>query len=313
MTILQGVRQEYWDKPRKCYYSMVVILTYFFRYLHRTDRSVTKRFLFLNSLAIWCCHVGAWFSYSLIIYGMHQEEAGMLRILPLIVAFVSFGPVSTAIHWATVINPSYKATAMDEDKANDNLPELPDMYKKHLFMIWQILTVITRVVSLVLLCYVYSTHWFEVGDVTFLMMVPYLLLILAANLGLQYAMFGRSLLNALLSFLLPNGFRRASVSKAGRYIIANMSMNLILHLVLWLNMTFYCWECTKVLDQYFTKLSICFPVSVGLWMINLVLTLLVWRSSIRNSLENSSKDNYQARATTARAWTDKENALTTKF
>ena len=157
----------------------------------------------------------------------------------MIVAFVSFGPVVTAVHWSTVINPSYKATSLEEDKANDNLPELPNMYKKHLFKIWQIFTLITRVVSIALLCYVYSSHWFEVGDVTFLMMLPYLFLIVAANLGLQYAMFGTSMLNALLSTFVPNGFRRASVSKAGRYIIANMSMNLILHLVLWLTMTFY--------------------------------------------------------------------------
>ena len=230
----------------------------------------------------------------------------MLRILPLVVALVSFGPMFASIHWATVINPSYTSKE-SQDKANENLPELAEMEKKVLYQGWQVATIIVRLTSLALLCFVYFNHWFEVGAFAIAMKVPYLFLILVSNVGLQYVSFGRSLKNAVLSCLVPNGFRRSSVGKAGRYIIVNVSLNLCLHLILWLSMTFFCWECTKELDTYFMKLQICFPVAVGLWMLSLVLTLATWRISIRRSLGSVVKENYHS------AWTDKETAITTKF
>ena len=281
-------------------------MVFFQRYLHRTDRTITKRFLFLNQLAIWSCHVLAWFAYSVIIYAQHGEEAGMLRILPLIVALVSFGPMFSAIHWALVINPSY-TTKESMDKANENQPDLAEMDKKYLYRSWQVSTIIVRLTSLALLCFVYFDHWLEVGAFAVAVKVPYLLLILVANMGLQYACFGRSLRSALLSSLVPNGFRRVSVGKAGRYIILNVSLNLCLHLILWLSMTFFCWDCTKELDAYFMKLQICFPVAVGLWMAGLVFTLATWRLSIRRSLGSVVKENYHS------AWTDRETAVSTKF
>ena len=59
----------------------------------------------------------------------------------------------------------------------------------------------------------------------------------------------------------------------------NVTWNAILHILLWLVLTFYCWECTKVLSL--TKLIYCFPVAIALWLLNFLLTIYVWKKSIK--------------------------------
>merc|ERR1712111_96920 len=75
--------------------------------------------------------------------------------------------------------------------------------------------------------------------------------------------------------LMPNGYLKAqlqigeeksAVGLASRYIVANVVWNAILHILLWLVLTFYCWECTKILSL--TKLIYCFPIAIALWLIN---------------------------------------------
>jgi len=124
-----------------------------------------------------------------------------------------------------------------------------------------------------------------------------------------------------LSAFLPNNFRRASVGRAGRYLVTNFALNLALQLLLWLSMTFYCWECTRVLDPEFTLLSACFPVVIVMWIINLILTLVAWFASIRNSLDETrgGPDSDPRMEKTgvvnkgAEVWTEKESSVTTQF
>lgn len=220
----------------------------------------------------------------MVIYSLHNEETGILRITPFILAFVSFGPFMGAFHWSRCVNPSYGGSRPKTGSLG-----LSGVSKKYLFVAWQICTIITRLTSLALLCFCFFEHWFEVGGalkIALLLMLPLVFLILVVNLGLQFASFGTSTIkSALMSSFLPNGFRETTIGRAGRYIILNMSLNLIIHLILWLTMTFYCWDCTKVLDKYFKKLSICFPIAVCFWLANLVLTLFTWKLSLRNSIE----------------------------
>ena len=197
---------------------------------------------------------------------------------------------------------------------------------------------VVRLTSLSLLGFVYHDHWSEVslGPVrpAVLYAALYLLAGLTANLGLHWACLGRSsgAARGLLSALLPNGFlRRLPQGPAGRYIVLNVAVNLPFHLAGWLALTFYCWECTETLDARFQRLSVCFPVSAGFWMLALVLTPPAWRLSIRGSLMTSSssaavssgateaqrvrpegkdaadKDEHQT------AWSEKENSITTKL
>ena len=287
------------------------------RHFHSTDKSSTRHFILYNQATFWALHILAWFAYSMLIYSLHNEEAGILRITPLILAFVSFGPFLGALHWANSVNPSYKAGDARRKSRREQVEGR--VAKKYLFYAWQIATIITRLTSMALLCFVFFEHWFEVGDafkVALLMMIPFVLLVLVVNVGLQFASFGSPAMgSALLASFLPNGFRATSISRAGRYIVLNMSLNLILHLVLWLTMTFYCWECTKVLDVYFRKLSICFPIAVSFWLANLVLTLVTWRLSVRNSVEGdpAQKEAYRNYRESKAAWAEKGNSVTTKF
>ena len=92
-------------------------------------------------------------------------------------------------------------------------------------------------------------------------------------------------LTSIGSVFLPNDFYSLSSDRAGRYIVLNMSINLILHLVLWLTMMFFCWECTKILDEDFRKLRVCFPVTISLWLANLMFTIATWRLCLKKSIE----------------------------
>ena len=59
---------------------------------------------------------------------------------------------------------------------------------------------------------------------------------------------------------------------ASHYIVFNVAWNATLHILLWLVLTFYCWECTKILSL--TKLIYCFPIAIALWLINFILPFL---------------------------------------
>ena len=287
---------------------------FLFRFLHPTNRARTRQYLFLNQSISWAVYLLAYFTYSMVIYAKHNEEAGILRITPFILSIVSFGPFFCAMHWAVSINPSYG----NNYKSATTLELAPPLGRKYLFYTWQLVTIVTRLTSMVLMCFVYFEHWFEVGEkvkVALLMTMPYAILILVVNFGLQFACFGGTAGTALLSIFVPNDFRRSTVGHAGRYIILNVSFNLVLHLILWLTMTFYCWECTKVLDEYFSKLSVCFPVAIGFWMIGLLMTLITWRLSIRDSLNGDSmvaKDTYPHEKQDS-GWPVKGDSVTTKF
>ncbi len=88
----------------------------------------------------------------------------------------------------------------------------------------------------------------------------------------------------MLSCLLPNGFLHTPVISGAKYLVLNVTLNLLLHLTAWLTMTFYCWRCAGALDPFYARLSVCFPVSAGFWMAALVVTLAAWRISIRGVL-----------------------------
>jgi hypothetical protein len=83
-----------------------------------------------------------------------------------------------------------------------------------------------------------------------------------------------------------------------------MALNIVLQLVLWLILTFYCWPCTALLSL--SKLMSCFPVAVALWLVALVLTAFAWRICIRPSLE-------EQRSSSQIAIQHKARAETTKF
>ena len=72
---------------------------------------------------------------------------------------------------------------------------------------------------------------------------------------------------------------KSPVLIASHYIVFNVTWNAILHILLWLVLTFYCWECTKVLSL--TKLIYCFPVTISLWLVNFLFTIYVWKKSIK--------------------------------
>ena len=79
-----------------------------------------------------------------------------------------------------------------------------------------------------------------------------------------------------------NLFRYRSSSDAarvGRYLVLNIILNAILHILLWIVLTFYCWECTKLLSL--EKLTVCFPTAIALWIVALVMTAIAWRAAIR--------------------------------
>merc|ERR1712083_922246 len=81
--------------------------------------------------------------------------------------------------------------------------------------------------------------------------------------------------------------KSSPVLVSSHYIVFNVTWNAILHILLWLVLTFYCWECTKVLSL--TKLIYCFPVAIALWLLNFLLTIYVWKKSIKPILGSASQ------------------------
>ena len=172
----------------------------------------------------------AWLVYSAAIYVRHEEESGLLRLLPIAAALITMGPLLGAIHWAVTIDPVYDSSARrlsiverddsdfcrddcdddddDSDSDGNKSKKSKNKKKKCIFHFWQIFTVVSRIISLALLCYVYHEHWLEVGGdsvrLAVLETVPYALLVVLGNVGLQYAAFGGTLFSGLLAVFLPN-------------------------------------------------------------------------------------------------------------
>ena len=66
---------------------------------------------------------------------------------------------------------------------------------------------------------------------------------------------------------------KCPVKTASHYIVFNVAWNATLHILLWLVLTFYCWECTEILSLI--KLIYYFPVSIGLWLVDFIFTIFV--------------------------------------
>jgi hypothetical protein len=146
-------------------------------------------------------------------------------------------------------------------------------------MLWSVFTIITRVTSIGLLIFIYYEHWSEVQVVTvnlklaLIETVPYVILLALGNIGLQFACSKRSFVCGALSFLYPNGYL-AKPHCAGRYIFLNSLFNVLIHILLFAVLTFYCWECTQELSL--SKLMLGFPVAAILWILSLASSGIIW-------------------------------------
>ena len=218
----------------------------------------------------------AWFIYGISIYANYIEDTGFSKLLPIVVAVGAFAPMLGAIHWSYAINPTYNK---NERKLNSDSNMQLDNVQKILVVLWSMLTVVTRVASLAVLAYVYYEHWLEVQVVTvnlklaLVETLPYLVLIVLGNVGLQFACSTKSVFCGLASILFPNGYLRKPHC-AGRYILLNCLFNILLYCLLLAVLTFYCFECTKVLSL--SKLQMGIPVVVLLWVLNLGSSIVIW-------------------------------------
>ena len=90
---------------------------------------------------------------------------------------------------------------------------------------WQLNTVITRVVSLVLVIVVYFSHWdstykiynFKIpGAASLVYFMPWVALLLVGHTGLQLGFYAKShiLTSGMLSAFLPNNFRSLTLGHA---------------------------------------------------------------------------------------------------
>ena len=71
----------------------------FYRFLHRTNRGRTRRFLLNNQFTSWAVRVAAWFAYSVILFGLHGEDFGIFKVNKY---FVNFGNIYLLI---IIFNP----------------------------------------------------------------------------------------------------------------------------------------------------------------------------------------------------------------
>ena len=89
---------------------------------------------------------------------------------------------------------------------------------------WQLNTVITRVVSLVLVIVVYFSHWdstykiynFKIpGAASLVYFMPWVALLLVGHTGLQLGFYAKShiLTSGMLSAFLPNNFRSLTLGQ----------------------------------------------------------------------------------------------------
>jgi len=150
-------------------------------------------------------------------------------------------------------------------------------------------------VTFALLIFIYYEHWKEVQIVTSYLRLalgetlPYLVLLILVNVSIQFALSKRSLWRGLLAVLTPNGYDDKPQT-APQYIVANMLANFALYSVLYLVLTFYCWECTETLSL--NKLLTSYPVVAVMWLLNFGLTIAVWLAVIgRNRGPISARKN----------------------
>jgi len=269
------------------------------RYLHYDDINRTRKFMIGNQLTKWLSHVVAWLTYSISIYvNYDSEETGLSRLFPVMAAIVTIPPIFGAIHWAVSIEPSYDGTLVNKNFDNDSVKSLQGQTSK-LQIFWQILTFLTRCTSFGLLAYVYYEHWLEVGwssvRIAVVETVPFVLILVLGNIAIQFMYHLGSILEGFIGIFMPNGYLKAQLQSrheksavlvSSHYIVLNVAWNAILHILLWLVLTFYCWDCTKILSL--TKLIYCFPVTIALWLINFILTIYVWKKSIKPILGSAN-------------------------
>ena len=244
-------------------------------------------FVLTNQMTWYMSHVLAWLVYGISIYTNYIEETGFSKLLPLAVAVLAIPPFLGTVHWSSAINPAYNKA---DRETSLNIKKL-DIVQKLLIMLWSIFTVITRVTSIALLIFIYYEHWSEVEVVTvnlklaLIETVPYVILLALGNVGLQYACSNRSFICGILSFLFPNGYL-AKPHCAGRYIFLNCLFNVLIHVLLFAVLTFYCWECTQELSL--AKLMVGFPVAAILWILNLASSAIIWLSVLKPIISNNN-------------------------
>ena len=254
----------------------------FSRFVHYKSPSKTKKFIRYNQLVWWSSHVLAWLVYGSTIYANHGEDSGFAKFFPFALACVTFGPMLAAIHWSYSINPRYNKSPRDLVENEDSRLNLI------LVLVWHLFTAVTRMVTLGLLIYIYYEHWKEVQVVSpnlrlaLVETVPYLILILLVNISVQFAVGRRSFWRGMLAILMPNGYY-SKPQCAPAYIVSNILANFALYSVLYLVLTFYCWECTKALSL--SKLMAGFPVVAVMWLFNFALTITIWVTVIRKNTQ----------------------------
>ena len=250
-------------------------------FINDKSPSKTKKLLRYNQLLWWTSHISAWLVYGIIVYTDYLEDTGFTKLFPVALSCLTFGPMLGAIHWSYSINPRYNKRPRDLNNVDS---EEKSKIKQVFVVIWSLFTAITRLLTLALLIYIYKEHWVEVRvfnpalKLALLETLPFLGLIVLANVGLQFALSRRSLFSGLLAIFVPNGyFDKPQCAKS--YVVLNFLMNCTLYAALYLVLTFYCWECTKILSLH--KLMTAFPAVAVLWILNFMLTVAIWTFTIK--------------------------------
>eukprot|EP00096_Caligus_rogercresseyi_P000384 TRINITY_DN10816_c0_g1_i1.p1 TRINITY_DN10816_c0_g1~~TRINITY_DN10816_c0_g1_i1.p1 ORF type:complete len:502 (+),score=120.45 TRINITY_DN10816_c0_g1_i1:1-1506(+) len=246
------------------------------RFIHPDESNKTKSFLFFNQLTEWFSHVGAWLVFCLTVYSHHIDNFAFSNIFLPMLALLSLSPSLAALHWALSLRELY---VLDED---ETIPEkkIPGGLKAAAYISWQGIILISRLSSFILLFYVFHENTREVKIGSFRLglwhLIPYITLILISNAGVHAFLVQKSSINrALVSVFLPNDFRRIRKLRAREYVLINTVYNGVLWALTWLFMTFYCWECTKILS--IPKLIPVFPTITILWLIQWGITILAWK------------------------------------
>ena len=204
---------EYLDPNLPTFHFALAKRYLLYRYLHYDDINKTKKFLICNQFTKWSTHILAWFVYSISIYvNNNNEDTGFSRLLPVLAALVTIPPIFAAIHWAVSIEPSY-GHLVNKDIDKDSVKSLDGQTSK-LQICWQILTLLTRLISFGLLAFVYYEHWLEVGwssiKLAVIETVPFGIILVIGNVAIQFMYHLGSLLEGLFGIWMPNGYLKVS-------------------------------------------------------------------------------------------------------
>ncbi|XP_040567726.1 uncharacterized protein [Lepeophtheirus salmonis] len=277
------------------------------RFLHPDESKKTKSFLFFHQLTDWSAHVGAWLVFCLTVYSHHTEDFAFSNIFLPMLALLSLSPFLAALHWSLSLRDLY---VLDED---ETIPEkeIPKGRKRFAYYTWQGFILITRSLSFIFLFYVFHENYGEVRIGSFRLglwhLIPYVLLVLFSNLGLHAFLVQKSsVIRTLYSIFLPNDFRRIRKARAREYILINTVYNGVIWALIWLFMTFYCWECTRILS--IPKLISVFPTITILWLLQWGLTILIWKFVIEPSYDEDLLDDLSHEG---RSWPSKVYSMTT--